>query len=73
METIVNDCDAELENIDIRIMAHKEQIRKLKTKKIRLLEKRKNVDMDVVLQCIEDKGLTANDVLKLISNAEGSH
>ena len=67
--TILADIDVELSYIENKIKALKAQIDDLNGKKLMLLSKMRNVDMDVVLGCIVEKGLTANDVLNLINNA----
>ena len=70
MELLSNNIDAELKIIDDRISAHRDLIRNLGAERRRLLEKKKDLDMDVVLQCIEEKGLSSNEVLILLNNAK---
>ena len=69
MKTLVNDYDAELAAIDDTIVAYKEQISRLNDERLKLLRKMKNADMDIVLQCIEEKGLSSKEVLELINSA----
>ena len=70
MKAISNNFNEEIQSIDEKISAHKEQINMLGVQRRKLLEKLQHVDMDIVLQCIEEKGLSSNRVLELINNAE---
>ena len=62
--------DAELKSIDNKIKAHKAQIDALNAQRRKILVKVKDLDMDVVLECIVEKGLSSNEVLQLINSAE---
>ena len=64
----LSDYDAALTNIDESISAHREQIDKLYDLRRMILAKMRDVDMDAVLQCIVEKGLTSREVLNMINN-----
>ena len=69
----LSDYDAALSNIDESITAHREQIEKLYDLRRLILAKMQEVDMDAVLQCIVEKGLTSREVLHMINDAGPSH
>ena len=68
MKALVTDCDEELTVIDEKIRRTMLQLLGLKEQRNKLLAKKKDVDMDIVLQCIAEKGLSPNEVLDLINN-----
>jgi len=61
--------EIELSNIEEKIKAHRIQIEKLTGEKYQLLTKIQALDMDVVLQCIVEKGLTSHEVMDLINKS----
>ena len=61
--------DAELAEIEEKIRGYKWQIALLTEERHRLLAKRQDVDMDIVLKCIVEKGLSSNEVLNIINEA----
>jgi len=60
--------DADLTEIDEKIKGYKSQIALLTEERHRILAKIKDLDMDIVLQCIADKGLSSQEVLALIND-----
>ena len=72
METLENDYDAELAILDEKIRIQTLKMIGLKEQRHKLLTKIRDVDMDLVLQCIEEKGLSSNEVLEIINSAAGS-
>ena len=60
--------EEQLRSIDNKIAEHKEEIEKLSSERHKVLEKIKDLDMDIVLQCIVEKGLTSTDIMELINN-----
>ena len=65
--------EIELSNIEEKIRAHRMQIEKLTGEKYKLLTKIQALDMDVVLQCIVEKGLTSNEVMEMINSSRLCH
>ena len=61
--------EGQLAYIDEMISVHRSQIESLTWERYKLLSKIRNVDMDAVLQCIAEKGLTSGEVLNLINSA----
>ena len=70
VKELSNNFEAELKTIEDKISVHREQLNNLGAQRRRLLEKMHDVDMDLVLQCIEEKGLSSKKVLELINSAE---
>ena len=68
MKAAIKSINAELIEINRAITAHKYQIENLKAQRHKLYEKLQDLDMDIVLQIITEKGLSSNDILKLINN-----
>ena len=62
----------ELTDIDDKIKECKKQMMQLSVERHRVLAKIQDIDMDIVLQCITEKGLTSNEVLEIINNAAGN-
>jgi len=63
------DYDEELAQIEAIISNYKRELKQLTAQRYELLLKKQHVDMDIVLEHIIEKGLTANEVLELIDNA----
>jgi len=63
------DYDKDLAQIDAIINEYKKELKQLTAQRYRLLSKKQHVDMDIVLEHIIEKGLTANEVLELIDSA----
>ncbi|MCL2125686.1 MAG: hypothetical protein FWH33_06835 [Oscillospiraceae bacterium] len=63
------DYDAEIALIDEIILSHRKDINKLSLQRQLLLSKKQHTDMDVVLEHIINKGLTATEVLELINDS----
>jgi len=72
VEQLVNDYNEELAVIDEKIKTYKMKLLGLKEERHKLLAKIRDVDMDLVLQCIEETGLSSNEVLEIINNALGA-
>jgi len=70
MEELASDLDMELAMIEQDIRMLQVRIKILKKRKRKLLVKVRDLDMDIVLQCIVEKGLTSSEVLRLIDNAD---
>ena len=64
--------DADLAEVNERIRGYKNQIAQLTEEKHRILAKIRDLDMDIVLQCIIDRGLSSQEVLTLINNYKHS-
>ena len=69
MKAQFDDYNEELTIIDEKIRRMTLQLVSLKEERHRLLAKIKDVDMDIVLQCIAEKGLSPNEVLGLLNGA----
>lgn len=67
---IITDLDKEIEEIDKAIITYNEIIEGLKWQRYELLSNKHDLDMNDVLECIIEKGLSANEVLKLINGAK---
>jgi len=65
--------EIELSNIEEKIRVHRIQIEKLTGEKYKLLTKIQALDMDVVLQCIVEKGLTSYEVMEMINSSNLCH
>ena len=65
--------EIELSNIEEKIREHRIQIEKLTGEKYKLLTKIQALDMDVVLQCIVEKGLTSHEVMEMINSSRLCH
>ena len=70
METMQSDYDVELKRLDEKIKELRKQINCLIKQQHKLLAKMQHVDMDIVLQCIIEKGLSSSEVLTLLNNAK---
>ena len=68
MEAMQYDYDMELKRLDEKIKELRKQISCLIKQQHSLLAKIQHVDMDLVLQCIIEKGLSSSDVLTLLNN-----
>ena len=68
METMQYDYDTELKRLDEKIKELRKQINSLIGQQHKLLAKIQHVDMDIVLQCIIEKGLSSSEVLALLNN-----
>jgi len=71
-ERLLEQYSDELTDIDGKIKECKKQIMQLSAERHRILAKIQDIDMDIVLQCISEKGLTSNEVLEIINNAAGN-
>jgi hypothetical protein len=67
-EKKMSEYNENLAKIDERIKEYKWQIALLGEERRKTLEKMHNIDMDIVLQCITDKGLSSKEVLTLIND-----
>ena len=67
-ETKLAEFDTHLAELDEKIRGYKTQIALLTEERRKTLAKIKDIDMDIVLQCIADSGLSSQDVLTLINN-----
>ena len=63
------DYEAEIALIDEIIGSHRKEISQLAVQRQLLLSKKQHADMDIVLEHIIKKGLTADEVLELINKA----
>ena len=61
------DYDMELRRLDEKIKELRKQINCLINQQHKLLAKIQHVDMDLVLQCIIEKGLSSSEVLTLLN------
>ena len=61
--------DAEIAILDDIIASHRKELSQLTIQRQLLLSKKQHADMDIVLEHIISKGLSADDVLKLINDA----
>ena len=64
--------DADLAEVNEKIKGYKNQIATLTEERHRILARIKDIDMDIVLQCIIDRGLSSQEVLTLINNYKHS-
>ena len=68
-EVLLEHYSDELTDIDCKLREHKRQIALLTSQRHKILAKIQDVDMDIVLQCITEKGLSSNEVLEIINQA----
>jgi len=66
---IKQDCDKEISQIEETIKTYKKELTQLIAQRQMLLSKKKHMDMDLVLEYIIEQGLSANEVLELISGS----
>jgi len=66
------DYELEIEIIDSELDSLAKKTKKLEVKRYRLVAKRKQLDIAAALECIEETGVTIDDVLDLI-NKELTH
>ena len=66
---IKQDCDKEISQIEEMIKTYKKELTQLIAQRQMLLSKKKHMDMDLVLEYIIEQGLSANEVLELISGS----
>ena len=66
------DYEEEISQLNGIISSYKKELEELKAQRRELLKKQQYVDMDMVLEQILELGLTANEVLELISDAARS-
>ena len=66
----LGDLDNKIEEIDKAIVTYNEIIEGLKWQRYELLSKKHDLDMNDVLECIIEKGLSANEVLKMINGVK---
>jgi len=66
------DYEEEISQLNGIISSYKKELEGLKAQRRELLKKQQYVDMDTVLEQILELGLTANEVLELISDAARS-
>ena len=59
-------CEAELKKIEEQITDYESRISYLSQQRYALMCKRGEIDMSIILDCIEDNGLTSEDMLDLI-------
>ena len=52
--------------IDEKIAAHKDSIKELTKQKNEILNKKKSADMEAALKIIEDKGISAGELLEML-------
>ena len=64
------DLDKKIEEIEKAIVTYNEIIEGLKWQRYELLSNKHDLDMNDVLECIIEKGLSANEVLKMINGAK---
>ena len=57
----------EIDGIEAQITAHKEQIELLQKRRWELAEKIQAIDMDILLECIVDKGISSTEMISLIN------
>ena len=69
---LVKDFEAELSETNNAIVECREQLDGLISKRNELMSKLHDVDMCIVLECIEDCGLSVKEVLGLILSAASS-
>ena len=62
--------EAEIALIDDIINSHKKEIGQLTLQRQVLMSKMQHMDMDTVLEYIIKKGLSANEVLEILSESE---
>ena len=72
MEKLKDDYDTKLDLVNAKIKALQDQIDGLKRQKRVLLTKIQEVDMDLVLQYIIERGLTSTEIMEMIDNAESA-
>ena len=65
-----NNSSSEATDIERNIWAINALIEGLVAQRHRMYAKLHDLDMDIVLQCIEEKGLTSREVLALINDYE---
>ena len=67
---VTNDLDKKIEEIEKTIITYNEIIEGLKWQRYELLSSKHDLDMNDVLECIIEKGLSANEVLKMINGVK---
>ena len=72
MEKLNDEYNAKLSLVNAKIRTLQDQIDGLKRQKRILLTKIKDVDMDLVLQYIVERGLTSTEVMEMIDSAEAA-
>ena len=70
VKDVIVDLDKKIVEIDKAIVTYNEIIEGLKWQRYELLSKKHDLDMNEVLECIVEKGLSANEVLKLINGVQ---
>ena len=68
-DTQKQNCDIELSKIEETIKTHRKELAQLIAQRQMLLAKKKHMDMDLVLEYIVQQGLTANEVIEMLSNS----
>ena len=61
------DCDPEIMRIDEEIGFHRREIETLKIQRYERMSKVQNDDMDVVIECIIENGLSSEEMMQLIA------
>jgi len=64
------DYNKRIADIDKKLAANKEAARKLIEERDRLLSEKKNAEMQVVLDRMEEQGMSVDDLLSLVKNAK---
>jgi len=61
------DYELEIESIDVELESLGAIVENLKTRRCRLVTKRKQIDIAAALECIEETGINVDDILDLIN------
>lgn len=65
-EEMLEDCEAELVKIEDLIESYKQEIVELRLMRCKILSKMRDIDIGIILECIEDNGLKASDMIEPI-------
>lgn len=65
-EVLLDECKEELEKVENVIKQYERKISELNLMRLELISRMRDIDMGVILECIEDNGLTAADMVEPI-------
>lgn len=66
---LMKQCENELEKISNVIKVYEKELAALEIERCKVLSKMKDIDMGIVLECIERNGLSGEEVIKMILTA----
>ena len=64
------DYNKKIADIDKKLAANKDAAKKLIEERDRLLSEKKSAEMQVVLSCIEEKGMSVDELLKIVKDVK---